>query len=77
MKALRPKQRSVSAAGGPHNKRPWFYVCSKTKMTANGRCIGAAILCETVDSLVWREACKLIRDESYLRSLLAKSDDVW
>ncbi len=46
-------------------------------MTAVGRCIGVSILCETVDSLVWREACKLIRDESYLRSLLEKSDDVW
>jgi DNA invertase Pin-like site-specific DNA recombinase len=76
-RALNPKRRSESAARGAHNSRPWFYVCSKAKPISDGRCPGAAILCPTVDTLVWREACKLIRDEHYLRSLLEKSDDVW
>jgi hypothetical protein len=71
-----PSKRSEQAAKGSP-RRPWFYICARSKPTAEGRCPGVAVICEKVDSLVWREACKLIRDQRYLRGLLEKSDDVW
>jgi DNA invertase Pin-like site-specific DNA recombinase len=75
-RSMFPSQRSEQAAKGSP-RRPWFYICARSKPTAEGRCPGVAIMCGKVDTLVWREACRLIRDERYLRSLLERSDDAW
>jgi hypothetical protein len=69
-------QRLEQAAKGSP-RRPWFYICARSKPTVEGRCPGVAIVCGKVDALVWREACKLIRDQRYLRSLLERFADVW
>ncbi len=69
--SMPPRQNNLSPKGR------WFYCCSRRARTEIGRCPGVKIPTAKVDALLWREACQLIRNKAYLRSLLDRTDEVW
>lgn len=57
--------------------RPWRYVCSRGGHNAHP-CPGGgvAITCTELDVFTWDTVCRAIRDEDFLRRLIAKTDAV-